>query len=253
MATDEGIRSEGRGLAAALTTALLVLGGPAGAEGDLPTAEEILALTAAGEALMAEGDYDGAYAKFVIANDATFISDDYEPLVKHYPNLVLARYYQAVGDWQNLAVYSASVASALDTEELSGHPYRTEAVLLQGIAAYEQGLSIQAEPPLRSAFRLTGEDPAMAGLHALASFYLARLLDDLGSPEAQGFRDHFFALDRSRPARARTGSRGRPCDRTRGRGRRRTRDRRGAEPRARGRETPCTRRAGRGRRRRTPS
>jgi tetratricopeptide (TPR) repeat protein len=177
-------------LALALVLALAL---PGWGQDPLP-AEQILALSNEADALIRQGEFDAAFAKLAVANDATF-AQEYEALVKHYPNLIFARYFLALGNWADLQTYATSVASALDTDEFVAHPYRTEAVLLQGIAFYRQGETSKAEAPLRSAFRITRDDPALGGLHALATYYLAMLLTDLESPEAEEYRLHFFDLD----------------------------------------------------------
>ncbi|MCR8724201.1 hypothetical protein [Frigidibacter sp. ROC022] len=166
-------------------------------EAGRPSPEQVLALVAEGEALLAAGDLPGAEAKLREANDATFLFTYSDPLVKFYPNLAFARFYRRTGDWRQMVRYAASVASALETAGLGTHPYRIEALLYQGAALYEIERRVEAEPLLRSAFGETRDRPEMAGLHELATYYLARVLSDLKAPDAAEIRNHLFDLEGS--------------------------------------------------------
>ncbi|RVT87089.1 hypothetical protein DXV76_03100 [Rhodobacteraceae bacterium CCMM004] len=183
-----------RGLwAAALAGAVaLAPAAPVLAQGSWGTAIDgparVTDLVAQGAAALSEGRMDEALRLFDAANDLTYEIEDLPALVLHMPNLAQARYYTMVENWTNAGTFASSVATALDTPEHEHHPYRTEALALQGIAAYRLGRLNEADLTLRSALP-AARAAGMDGVAAETLHHLALTATDLSAPDAAALRE----------------------------------------------------------------
>ena len=159
---------------------------------DAPSEADILAWADAGYAAAKAEDWDQAYALLARANDATYGAEHYSTLVHHYPNLAFARYYYLREEWDDLARFATSVASALDAPEHVSHPYRIEASTLAAIALYEQGHRSEAEVQLRRALVDSANRQDTYDSGQLAFYYLALVATQLDSADAGELLSRFF-------------------------------------------------------------
>lgn len=185
-----------RPFGAAVLAALLALAPPLAAQQaattEAITADEVLELSDHGLDLAEAGDMDTAYTVLHRAN-LTTIEHDYPVLVSHYPNLAFARYHYMTGNWSEVERYASSVASALDSPEHDNHPWRIEATIFHGIAAWERNRAGEAEVLLRGAMADAGADPDMRDLEELAHYFLALAATRNEATDASALRESFLA------------------------------------------------------------
>ncbi len=158
------------------------------------SAQQVMALSDRGIELARAGDLNAGYALIYQANQATYGSDAYETLVKHYPNLALARYYMIDENHTEVESFASSVASALDTDEYRDHPYRIEAATLQGVALYQSDFFAQAELVLRGAVRSSAGRQDVHDSNQLGQYYLAMVATRLKSSDSVDQLNKFFQI-----------------------------------------------------------
>ncbi|WP_108482853.1 tetratricopeptide repeat protein [Oceaniglobus ichthyenteri] len=149
-----------------------------------PTDSDIIAMIEAGMADFHAGNTDAALQRFEAANDLTFSTNNLGLSAKHLPNLALARYYLKIEDWDEVARFAASVASALDVDGYRDHPYRIEAMAFQGAAAYANDRLNEADLLLRAAFAASAGRADLVVTQDLAHAYLAATAFQTNAPDA---------------------------------------------------------------------
>ncbi|MGH1425143.1 MAG: hypothetical protein ACRBBU_10470 [Pseudooceanicola sp.] len=138
-----------------------------------PSALTLSTIVAASDsALERAGRRDTTQARRDLLAIVDSLPDTATPLMRAYPYLALARLFRRERDWSRCEAMAAGVAHMLDDSITQTHPFRSEALTLQGIALVNLNRPNDAVLSLRPAVMHSADNPDLARQHRLARYFL---------------------------------------------------------------------------------